>query len=133
MVRLAIIGGPRVGKSVLARELAKRHGIAAMHTDDVMHLGWSPASEAASHWFSSTGSLIVEGVAAVRALRKWLEANREGKPCLEVLVLTKAFEQTTAKQDAMCKGIHTVLDEIRPELERRGVVITYGRDPRVSS
>ena len=45
------------------------------HTDDVKHLEWSAASLEVATWFDAPGPWIVEGAAAVRALRKWLATN----------------------------------------------------------
>ena len=118
-MRIVITGGPRTGKT----ELVKRY-VVVYHTDDYMHLEWSEASKAVMQWFYNTGPWIVEGVAAVRALRKWLEANPTGKPCDLLVVLDHEYEELTKEQRTMCKGLFTVLAEIAPELRARGVVIS---------
>ena len=114
--RLCIVGGPKVGKTTLA-------GPEAKHTDDLIPLGWSKDSEAAAKWFDEPGNWTVEGVAVVRALRKWLEANPKGKPCDRVLYLNKPHVNLTPGQAAMTKGHKTVWDEVKPELLKRGVKI----------
>ena len=96
------------------------------HTDHLIHLGWSEASAAAALWFDTPGPWVVEGVAAPRALRKWLAAHPEGKPCDVLIVLTEPHEPLTPGQAAMAKGCETVLREVRGELERRGVEIRSG-------
>ena len=78
MTRIIITGGPRTGKTTLARRLSDEEGlllcnppVAALpvnHTDDLMSLGWSEASQAASLWLDAPGPWIVEGVGASRAV-----------------------------------------------------------------
>ena len=119
MTRIAIAGGPRTGKTTAASTLPG----AALHTDDVMHLGWSAASQEASTWFDRTGDVVVEGVAVPRALRKWLGRNPDGMPVETVVMLTATFVTLSAGQLAMTKGVATVWSEIEPQLRARGVEI----------
>jgi hypothetical protein len=129
-MRICIAGGPRTGKTTLALDLYERTRIdpdhdrvgVLRHTDDLIDLGWSEASAAAAEWFREPGPWIVEGVAVPRALRKWLAAN-EGKPCDVVYWLEEPHEELSPGQVAMAKGCATVFDEIRAELEARGVHI----------
>ncbi len=117
--RLIITGGPRTGKTTLG-------GKGARHCDDAAHLGWSEASQEVSTWLDAKGPWTIEGVAAPRALRKWLERNPKGKPCDRVLVLQAPFTELTKGQFSMTKGVTTVLVEIVPELLSRGVVVEQG-------
>lgn len=140
MTRICIAGGPRTGKTTLAGTLFERHdwphdapdcdgcGV-VRHTDDLIQLGWSEASAAAAEWFEYPGPWIVEGVAVPRALRKWLAAHPEGKPCDVVYWLEEPHEERTPGQIAMANGCLTVWREVRPELERRGVEIVVGGAP----
>jgi adenylate kinase family enzyme len=118
-MRRVIIGGPRTGKTTLARRLSER----PLHTDDHMRMGWSESSQYVADRLNDPTVECVEGVTAVRALRKWLKANPEGKPCDEVIHLTEPKEGRTEGQDRMAKATDTIFREIRPELERRGVRI----------
>lgn len=123
MSRIIVIGGPRTGKTTFAKDLSQRLGHPMKHTDDLIgKLDWSGASMYASSWFDAPGPWIVEGVAAVRALRKWLAAN-DGIPCDRIYWLSRARLELTPGQAAMAKGCHTVWREILPELRRRGVAI----------
>jgi hypothetical protein len=124
-MRIAITGGPRTGKTTLAKTAAGT--ITVRSTDDVKGLGWSEASASAATWFDAQGSICIEGVAVPRALRKWLAAHPTGKPVDEIYVLTVPLAPQTPGQAAMGKGVMTVLAEITPELRRRGVKITEGR------
>jgi broad-specificity NMP kinase len=83
-MRVCIVGGPRTGKTTLASTM-----LDPLHTDDLIGaLDWSAVSEIiATQWMSKSGPWVIEGVALVRALRKWLERNAAGKPCDRVIVL----------------------------------------------
>lgn len=130
--RVAIAGGPRVGKSTLADKLAS--GRLVHRTDDLVHLGWSEASAAAANWFDILeGPRIFEGVAIGRALRKWLAAHPEGRPVDTVLWLQVPFEERTKGQETMAKGCSTVWVEILPELLRRGVIVVGWPLPAVAA
>lgn len=123
--RIVIIGGPHTGKTTLANRLGAELGIGnVMHsTDDLIGLGWSEASEAASKWFSDQGDWIIEGVSTARALRKWLRAN-PGRPLdADVVVVRDAFTPLLPGQRSMTTGVYTVFNEIEPELKRRGARI----------
>ena len=98
--RIAIVGGPRAGKTTLAR-LADRPVI---HTDDYRHLSWDRVPWAAIDDIKDIDGVrwIVEGVNAPRALRKGLEVD-------VVLVLNEPLEDLTTRQEGMRKGVMTVL------------------------
>lgn len=109
-----IVGGPKTGKTTLAPQ--------AHHTDDLMGLGWKAAKVVVAHWIGQGRD--VEGVQAARGLRQWLRDNPEGKPCEEVVWLNTPKQPRSPAQAIMGKGVDTVMREIEPELERRGVKIT---------
>ena len=120
-MRIAITGGPRTGKTTMAAEWPA-HRI--RHTDDLIGShDWSEASAEAATWFDSAESFVIEGVAVPRALRKWLAANPEGKPCDRVYWLTKAHTPLTAGQATMAKGCIKVWLEVLPGLRLRGVEV----------
>lgn len=127
-MRIVIAGGCRTGKTTFAKEAGLTIGVRPMCTDDLVGLGWSQASEHASYWLDLPGPWIVEGVAAVRALRKWLERtpSKTAKPCDVLYWLTRAQVPLKAGQDSMNKGCETVWREIKDRLEERGVVVHYG-------
>jgi len=119
---VVVAGGPRSGKTTLTETLAERTRRQAFKSDDLIGLGWSEASEAASAWFDAPDPWICEGVAMPRALRKWLAAN-DGAPSDLAIWLNGEVEHRVPGQRAMTKGCETVWLEILPELERRGVEI----------
>lgn len=140
MTRIVIVGGPRTGKTTLADRLggeaddatyarlsprARRKHTRVRHTDDLIRmLAWSEASQAiADQWLAEPGPWIIEGVAAVRGLRKWLRAHPTGAPCDTIIVCSKPKVARTDGQERMAKGHDKIWAEIRDELERRGVRI----------
>jgi adenylate kinase family enzyme len=122
--RVLILGVPRAGKSTLAARLAKGTGLTPRHTDDLIALGWHHASERAALWLDEPGPWIIEGVAAVRALRKWLRLPaRPGAPATRVLWLGSPRLPLTERQDHMAQGTTTIWREVLPELQRRRVTV----------
>lgn len=120
---VAIAGGPRTGKTTLGLVMALRSGTELLSTDCLIALGWSGASQAAAaRMLTTTGDLIVEGVAVARALRKAL-GQTDRRPCDRLIVLDQAHVEVNGGQRAMAKGVDTVLAEILPELRRRGVEV----------
>lgn len=120
MTRIVIAGGPRTGKTSFARTLGQHRS-----TDDLIGThDWSGVSElVASQWMVAPGPWVIEGVAAVRALRKWLVAHPEGKPCDVVHWLRKPMVARSPGQETMAKGCESVWREVEPELRRRGVEV----------
>jgi hypothetical protein len=141
MTRIVICGGPRTGKTTLARDLYRGavpgfadHGLissdAIHHTDTVMGISgmdWSGASRfVAYEWFTLPGPWIIEGVAVSRALRKWREAHPgEPPPVDRVIRLTTPHVELTRGQAAMDKGEATVWAEIEDWLLESGVEVEY--------
>lgn len=124
MAKTVIVGGPKVGKTTLAREISANR----MHTDDHIGMGWDKAIDHVAKQLSKPdGPEVIEGVGAIRGLRKWLEDNPTGKPCDEVIHIQQPKIPRTKGQETMAKGCETVLKQIVPELERRGVKVTRRR------
>jgi hypothetical protein len=140
MTRICITGGPRTGKTTLAKEVwvdeerARLPGNYVVtqlrHTDDLIeqcaHLGkdaWSEASRIASTWLDEPGPWIIEGVAVSRALRKWHEAHPgEPPPVDRVIYLDLPFEKWTPGQQAMGRGVATVHEnDVEPWLREHGM------------
>lgn len=116
-MRLCITGAPKTGKTTYAQRFPS-----VRHTDDVISLGWGNDSAEVATWLDAPGPWTIEGVAVARALRKWMEAH-DGKPCDKVIYLDTPRAPQTPQQEAMGKGVLTVMSEILPELYRRGVVL----------
>lgn len=124
--RVVIAGGPKCGKTTLSIAVAEILGTTAMHTDDMIGLGWSEASaEVARLMLKLPGPWVVEGVAAVRSLRKAISGTSR-RPCDVLVLLTEPKVPTTPGQQRMALGVMTVLAGIEPELRARGVDIVDG-------
>lgn len=133
--RLWIAGGPRTGKSTLAKLLGYKLGIDPQHTDDLINgFGWSEASLEVSRWMSDGGPYILEGVSIPRAARKWLAAHPgDERPCEVAFWLDDPWVPLSRGQKTMAAGCLTVWREVLPELERRGARIqTIGHDYSIS-
>jgi adenylate kinase family enzyme len=129
-VRIAIIGSPRAGKTTLAEQLGRTLGCAILHTDDLAPLGWSAASAEVARVLHSAGDIIIEGVAAVRGLRKALAAC-SCRPCERCIILEQPRLPLSSHQLAMARGCITILREIEPELRQRNVLLERLRpEPR---
>lgn len=110
--RVAIVGGPRTGKTTFARSVRDRPVIS---TDDYMDLPWEDVPAKVIEAAAAAGaSFVVEGVQAARALRKGLEVDA-------VIVLTQPKTELTPGQAAMGKGVMTVFNEWQSS--RPGAVI----------
>lgn len=118
MTRLCICGVPKAGKTTLANTL---NVIRVLHTDDLIGYDWSRQSELVSGWFDKPGPWVIEGVAVVRALRKWLRARPTGRPCDQVMWLGTPRVVLGAGQASMAAGCLTMWRAILPELHARGV------------
>lgn len=128
MSRVVVIGSPRAGKTTYADKRGRRDGVEVRHTDDLIgELAWSEGSaRVASDWFAQPGPWIIEGVAAVRALRKWLRYNAEGKPCEEIVLLEEPWVALNDGQARMAKGCSKVWAEVEGQLRARGVEVVVG-------
>lgn len=125
MSRIIVAGGPRTGKTTYARELALATRAPLRSTDDLIgQLSWSDASAEVARWLDEPGPWIIEGVAAVRALRKWF-ATHPGAPADLVRWASVARVARTPAQEAMAKGCATVWREVLPELVRRGIRVLH--------
>lgn len=129
LVRIAILGAPRAGKTTLALEigglLTVEYGrtFTVWHADDFLPLGWSAASNEVRRILTSADDdFVLEGVAVVRGLRKALLALPEA-PVDRCIVLERPRLALTRGQAAMARGCATILAEIEPELRRRGLVL----------
>lgn len=101
--RIAVVGGPRAGKTTLVRVL---DGRPVIHTDDYRKRSWEAVPHAViadvldlTH---DSKRFVVEGVQTARCLRKGLEVD-------VVCVLAEPIEQLSPRQDGMRKGVMTVL------------------------
>jgi len=129
-MRVAIVGGPRAGKTTLALNLGWKLALPVRHADDLIALGWSEASDRlAREILAADSGGIFEGVAIVRALRKALDMS-PSRPVDALVILPEAREPLTPEQRAMWRAQGTLLDGVLYELGRRGVRVVTPLDPR---
>ena len=121
-MRLVIGGGPRTGKTTLS--MTCPHDVWVFHTDSLIaHWDWSASSEKVAALFDREGEWVIEGVATVRALRKWLKNNAEGTPCDRMIWCGEPFLKRNKGQESMAKGCETIWAAVCPLLAKRGVEI----------
>jgi len=123
--RIIIIGGPRCGKSTIARGYLARgipifcgdpaHLVKELE-DGVTYLPddltWSDGSAyVAREWFTMPGPWVCEGQIMARALRKWLHTS---PPADHIVVLTEHHPKArpTPGQKVMHKAVMTVWGEV---------------------
>lgn len=139
--RIVLVGGPRSGKSTLARELRAKgiptfcgdplskvkepeEGVTYLPEGLPMAGDEGPSVWIAQHWFTMPGPWCCEGWVMARALRRWLRAydlsRGDGRtdpsrtPCDRIIVLRNQHLHavTKAGQLAQGKGVFTVWDGI---------------------
>jgi hypothetical protein len=66
---------------------------------------------------------VIEGVAVVRALRKWIQLHPLGEPADVVFWGDEPYEQLSPGQSAMAKGSATIWRSVCTELLARGQTI----------
>jgi hypothetical protein len=146
--RVVIIGGPRCGKSTLARHLretrsiptfcgdpeslVKDHETSVTYLDD--GLAWSDASQYVTDvWLAQLGPWCVEGVSVVRALRKLVAAgNADLLKGVDIVHLQSPQVDQSSGQQSMAKGVETVWNEIAAYFPQAVTVIAT-ETPAVSS
>jgi hypothetical protein len=132
--RIVVVGGPNTGKSTLAHALGQglpepTHQVRS--TDELVGvLEWSEVSAEVARWLDEPGPWVIEGVATARALRKWLAAHPGERLDLTVVLLSKAFGETSKGQAAMGKGVATVWNEIVIEVLARGARVINAAAPK---
>lgn len=123
-MRILITGGPKTGKTTLARQKARALGLLHLCTDPQKHcplgvkgipddLAWSDQSKYIADNWLGLDNVIIEGVALPRALRKWKDAHPgKAPPCNTLIVLDQPHLPLVKGQAAMAKSVQTVLNEI---------------------
>ncbi len=115
--RVAIVGGPGVGKSSLVGRVGDRPLIQA---DSWKAEAWDAQPHRILAACGAAGErFVVEGVQVARALRKGLQVDA-------VLVLERPKRALTERQAAMGKGVGTVLAEWRQGASGT-IVVTEGQ------
>lgn len=122
MTRTIITGGSRTGKTTLAAQICGSHPV--WHTDSLVELPWSEQSNTVACWLQHPGPWIIDGCAATRALRKWLDLADDGVPPCEVIIrCVRPVVERTKGQETLSRGEATIWAQIEIELVARGVQI----------
>ncbi len=106
---LGITGGPRTGKTELAKRLSKRFSLRVFHTDEVRGVGW--ARQPYQIISLATGADIIEGVQVARAIRKGLVVDSP------LIVLARPLAELTPGQSNMTSGLATILRSLSIRIE----------------
>lgn len=139
MSRIVIVGGPRCGKSWLARELQKENPGLMVYCGDPISTVKEPlgttvylpegmpysgdegaAAWIVEHWLTMRGPWIIEGHVMARALRRWLNAPEQygsahdHYPCDRIIVFENQRHDCDLKrgQVAQHKGVMTTWNRI---------------------
>lgn len=125
--RVVIVGGPRRGKSWLARELSApvfcgdprskvkdpEEGVHYLPEGIPFAGDDGAAMWVACNWFTMPGPWVLEGHVMARALRRWTRDHYNGYPCDRIIVLDRpAMCDATRGQDSMHTGVMKVWSEI---------------------
>ena len=111
--RIAIVGGPKVGKTTLGACVIDRR---VLHTDEFMTKDWGDQPQLILEALADEDRFVVEGVQVARALRKGLEVD-------VVIVLTVPRAERTPRQAGLGKAVHKWLgDWLKDKPERVDVV-----------
>ena len=114
-MRVAVVGGPRTGKTTYAYNQTLRP---IYHTDEAMHLPWEEQPLVWIERLKDMPQFVIEGVQVARCLRKGLEVD-------SVVLLDEPYEPLTPRQEGLRKGVLKVFNEWReahpdvPVLEAR--------------
>lgn len=121
--RVVIVGGPRRGKTTLAAELAAALAVPHRPTDALKERGmdWSKETDEVAGWLREPGDFVVEGVAAVRALRRLIQKGE--RPAAVVVRMRAPVSELSEGQARLSKGVDTIWAEVAPELRRQGVAV----------
>lgn len=131
-MRTIIVGGPRCGKSTIARAYRAQgiptfcgdpRSLVKEPEDGVTYLPegltWRKDHDEGSqyvidHWFTMPGPWLLEGQNMARALRKWVRQGRIAMPCDRIIVLQHARPECTLLpgQAAMGKAVQTVWTQV---------------------
>ena len=124
MNRIAIVGGPRCGKTSFALELYKELDLPLHCSDDLIgFFEWSELSDHIAVRMQTEDRWVWEGTAVVRALRKLINLTPNEIPCDKIYVFMRPYEILTREQAIMYKGIQTVCRDTLPVLKRKGIII----------
>lgn len=127
---IVVLGGPRRGKSSIARLLAETNQLQHLCTDPqrfCRNMAGTPDSleyDQVSQWVSDNwmqkANVVIEGVHAARALQKWIGSpgtDGTGSPVKRVVYMIHEMEQRMRPgQRAQATTVARVLTELMPSI-----------------
>jgi hypothetical protein len=131
-MRVAVIGGPRTGKTTYATQLAKELGVylastgkrtldPLLSTDNFMTVGWDNVPARVIAALEDKEDFVLEGTQAARVLRRWYGLDLDGPRLDRVVYFDRPWVQRNGGQEAMAKGVATVFRDVEPYLRELGV------------
>jgi hypothetical protein len=122
--RSVIVGGPRSGKTSHASRAGERYQREVLWEDQTFR-GKTRDQQAAgvASDINRSGEWIMEGCATVLGIRQWLADNPEREFPAAILYLRSPIQDRTEQHVRMAKGVHTVWEQVLPELRKRGATI----------
>lgn len=145
MPRIVVIGGPRTGKTTYATKLAKQLGChlgstgkrteqpdGLVSTDNYMRRAdWKTLPDVVLKDLKDRDSWVLEGTQAARVLRRALKEDPKFTVD-KVLVFGRPWVQRNPGQEAMAKGVRTILNDMAPLLRDRGIEVEHMTPPQLT-
>ena len=78
-------------------------------------------------------ALLLEGTQAARVLRRWLKEDINGPKVDKVLVFNRPWVPRSGGQEAMAKGVRTILRDLQPLLTRAGIEVEHMTPPELTA
>lgn len=156
-MRIVVIGGPRTGKTTYATKLAREMGVhlascgkrtenesGLVSTDNYgrdSKVGgfsreravWDALPTEVIRDLRKRDSFVLEGTQAARVLRRWLRESPDEPKIDKVLVFDKPWVERNAGQQAMAKGVRTILRDLRPLLDSAGIPVEEMTPPEMTA
>lgn len=145
-MRIVIVGGPRVGKTTYATKIAKQLGChlgstgkrteqedGLISTDNYMkRADWKTLPDVVIKDLKDRESFVLEGTQAARVLRRWLKEDPSSAKIDKVLVFNRPWVERNAGQNAMAKGVATILRDMAPLLRDSGIEVEHMTPPEMT-
>ncbi len=112
--RIAVVGGPKAGKTTLSLTVKDRY---VLHTDDFIDVNWDKVPQKIIDDLAQHDKFLVEGVQAARALRKGLQVDvivTMNLPPNEEMFLQDG-------QQRMGKAVATIMKDVDVDIPRINV------------
>jgi len=146
MPRIVVIGGPRTGKTTYATKLAKQLGVhlgstgkrteqedGLVSTDNYMkRADWKTLPDVIIKDLKDREDWVLEGTQAARVLRRWLKQAPDEPKIDKVLVFNRPWVVRNTGQEAMAKGVRTVLRDMMPLLKKAGITVEDMTPPELT-